>query len=489
MDLVLYQRAAPSDRLRIWAGAFFQTQAPSLTWRLDGAVRTPRALRPIGSVRPDAMLPANAQPATIRRAFAGVYEFDRLQPDTRYTITVESGGERGEWSFRTLPAAVPATVDRWFNLLLVSCFYQAEDVAGLAGTIVARLPAAVRPHLTLLMGDQVYLDLPTQLLFPRDQAGLAEKFETDYRRNWAGPQGYAQVLAAAPSISLPDDHEYWNNFPHVTPIVANTWSEAGRTAWTQAAQALYDGFQFPHTGTPGDSFTLDVPPLSFFLLDGRTLRDPERRFVLPPAGRAQLDAWAQRVIDQQLFGVFVSGQSLFAEPAGLVAGKLADYEMPNYQDFPAIVRALTRLTDAGRPLLCLTGDVHWGRMTEARDLRTGRAAIREIITSPASLVATIGADQLKGLGPAIGSLFGAPAQPWPRHADPLPPPAYFASAVHANRFPCSVPLHRQRGNHVTLLSFRQSGGGIDLRVAYYPLSPADADRSPAIVGPIQLRGW
>jgi hypothetical protein len=484
-DLVLYQRAAPSDRLRVWAGTLYATQAPELEWRLDGAPRVPQALRPLDSVRSDEMLPPNVRPAVVQRAFTGVYEFDGLQPDSLHTVTITSGGESRERSLRTLPAAVPTALDQWFNVLLVSCFYQAEDVRGMAGTIVSQLKAAAKPHLTLLMGDQVYLDLPTQLVFPRDLASLADKFETDYRRNWIGPLGYGQVLAAAPSVSIPDDHEYWNNFPHITPIVANTWNRPDRDTWQSAALAMYKGFQFPYVGNLGDAFRLDVPPLSFFISDGRTLRDPERGFTLSPAARDQLGQWVDHVIGQRLVGIFVSGQSLFVEPAGLLKGKVADYELPNYKDFRDIVRTLTRLVDGRRPLLCLTGDVHWGRVTEALDQTTGRTAIREIITSPASLVATMGSDQLKEAGSALGGIFGRSTDPWPRHADAKAPPAYFASDVTANRFAClNPPRHRQRGNHVALLSFRQSGGGVDLQVTYYPLSFTEP---PRVVGTFPLR--
>lgn len=32
--------------------------------------------------------------------------------------------------------------------------------------------------------------------------------------NWRGQSGMAAALAAAPSVAMPDDHEYWNNYPH-----------------------------------------------------------------------------------------------------------------------------------------------------------------------------------------------------------------------------------------------------------------------------------
>ena len=119
------------------------------------------------------MLPPDVRPSVVRRAFTGVYEFDGLQPDTRYTIAIQSGGEVKQWSLRTLPAAVPSALDQWFSVLMVSCFYQAEDVTGVAGGIISQLKAASQPPLTLLMGDQVYLDLPTQVIFPSDLAMFA----------------------------------------------------------------------------------------------------------------------------------------------------------------------------------------------------------------------------------------------------------------------------------------------------------------------------
>src|SRR5213593_238194 len=93
MTLVIYPRAAPNDRVRVWIGAFQITQSPALTWTLDQAPAIPKVLREISSVRPDDMLPIGANPGTARRAFTGVYEFDGLKPDTPHEITVTANGE------------------------------------------------------------------------------------------------------------------------------------------------------------------------------------------------------------------------------------------------------------------------------------------------------------------------------------------------------------------------------------------------------------
>src|ERR1700674_5827501 len=154
MRLVLDPRAAPSDSLRVWIGAFQRTQAPVLSWRIEEVAVNPKALRPISSVRSAAMLagiPANK----LERAFTGVYEFTGLQPDTVYRIEVTSENATTTLHTRTLPEKVATQLDRSFNVLLVSCFDQAEDRKGLACTIVSQLKSTSKPHLTILAGDQV----------------------------------------------------------------------------------------------------------------------------------------------------------------------------------------------------------------------------------------------------------------------------------------------------------------------------------------------
>jgi hypothetical protein len=468
----------------VWVGAFQTTQVPVLSWRLDDVAINPKPLRAISSVRSFAML-AGIPAHKLERAFTGVYELTGLQADTFYQIAVTSEGNTTTLQTRTLPRSVTTQLDRSFNVLLVSCFHQAEDRGGLAGTIVSQLKATSQPHLTILAGDQVYLDLPTLKDFPDDLSLLAQKFEEDYTLNWSGPLAYTQVLNAAPAISTPDDHEFWNNYPHPSPFIANSRFPGGQDRWRQAAQAMYEGFQLAYPAKPAFAEIIDVHPLSFFFADTRTGKNINLDFTMTTAARKQLDDWVTSVIAAGRFGVFVSGQSLFAEAAGRIGGAIGDYELANYGDYGEIVRSLGRLVDEGKkPVLCLTGDVHWGRVATTKDIRTGRIAFAEVISSPASLVSTVGADQVKLFVNVLGGLFGG-KNPWPRHSEPATLPAFFASNVLGGAFPCSW-VHGQRGNHVVMLSFRQQGGGLELRVKYWPISRDIQVGKPVEVGPIEL---
>jgi hypothetical protein len=493
MDIVLHPRAAPGDRLRVWIGAFQVTHAPALNWMLDGAAIEPVGLRPIASARTDDLLPANQAPEAVPRVFTGVYEIGGLQPGALHTVSVSAEGIQAELSVRTLPGAIPADLDEWFNVLLVSCHHAAEDRRGLSGIIVSQLRALLRPQLTILGGDQVYLDLPTLMNFRDDERWLAEKFERDYIANWRGPEGYASVLDAAPSVSIPDDHEYWNNFPHPSPFIQNAWTQDGRERWRKAAQAMYRAFQLPYPNNLppfpnglGEAFILDVDPLSFFIADTRSGKDPDRRFTMPESEHQQLNDWVDRVIAEQRVGVFVSGQSVFENPTSEIGGAIADYELPNYEDYGRMMQTLQRLVEGGRPLLCLTGDVHWGRITSVQDVTTGRTPITEVIASPSSLVTTVGADTFNEIGDFLKGIIGA-SDPWPRHSAPGKPPDFLASEALGRRFICTS-IHGQKGNHVALLSFRQGGAGVRCRVTYWPIHADSTIARPVELGPIKLKG-
>jgi hypothetical protein len=488
MKLTLVPRVAPPDVLRVWVGAQ-AAQAPTLTWSVDGkllADTAVRALRPMASAIPQALAGGRAS------NFSGVYELRGVKAGKRYRATVGAAvgaiSASAELVTSTLPAAVPGVFDKPFNVLLVSCFHQAED-RGQAAVIATELTGPSSPDLTLLLGDQVYLDLPTLANFPEDTPALARKFEADYRANWQSETGYARLLTLAPTASLPDDHEYWNNFPHASPIIQNSWKEPGRRNWAAAASALFDAFQFsydPDTylfggpAQPGDALVIDVEPLSFFLADGRSKRDPDRAWVFTRRGVEQMQRWVADTIAKRRVGVFITGQSLLDPAASTLEGRVADYAMPNYMDFGRITEILGRISDAGLPLILVTGDVHWGRVARASDNRTG-ASIYEIISSPTSLVTSVGSDQWKSMWGAIKG-----GNDWPRHSDAADVSDFLWTGRFGKRFGCTR-IHAQKGNHVVLLSFARNGAGVSLRTTYYPIHKDATLRKPCALEEISLR--
>ena len=477
MTLVLHPRASSGDRLRVWLGAFDRPPT-GLTWAVDGQDLPAVALRPIG--------PAHRWDAS---TWTGVFELGgadapEITPGSRHRVSVrESGasGRRAQLEVRTVPAGVPWHLDRSFNVLLVSCFHQAEDRSGRVGQLVAGLPVTLRPDLTLLMGDQVYLDLPTVQNFESASAALAQRFEGSYRANWLGPQGYARVLDAAPAVAIPDDHEYWNNFPHRSPIIQNSWEASDRESWRTAADAVFESFQLAAPAALGDPVELDVPPLSFLVLDNRSQRQADRSRSLPPGALAKVAAWVDRLIETRSFGVVVTGQSLLDEKVGDLKGAVADRVLANYGDYPQLVRELARLSEAGRPVLLLTGDVHWGRAVEVRS--EGQIRFLEVISSPSALVSSVGADQFKSIRASMHQLFTGQRDPTFRHSDPQDPPAYFAHALFGSRYKTTM-LTGQKGDHVALLSFRRHGDGLRLTVRFLPVPGTGGP--PTTVGPLSL---
>jgi hypothetical protein len=249
---------------------------------------------------------------------------------------------------------------------------------------------------------------------------------------------------------------------------------------------MYAGFQLPYPAQPGEPVRFEIAPLSFFVADTRSMRDAHRRFSMSEAAHQQMEHWVGDTIAKKQFGVFISGQSLFTHASGKIAGAVGDYALPNYDDYGRILLRLQKLADAGRAVLCLTGDVHWGRVVTAMDIRTGRTAFAEIISSPLSLVTTLGRDQIQEVGAFLSDLFG-PKNPWPRHANPDDPPAFLASDSLQGRFPCTT-WHRQKGNQAVVLGFRQHGSGIEVRITYWPITRHTTVARPSVIGPMTLVG-
>jgi hypothetical protein len=481
--LTAWPQLGGAGELKLWIGVFGSEAPPPPAFAIFGQAVTPLAAVAWFPIR-DLQVGLGNQPANHQ----AVVRLPSRGPGQAHKVTVTVGAESIERVVFTLPQAVPAKLDGSFNLLLSSCYFQPEDAAGLLGTIVSRLP--VRPHMSLLAGDQVYLDLPLFEDLPEDNPALTRALGDKYRRNWLSGQlgvaGLEPVLACAPTLCLPDDHEFWNNYPFAQSQLPGTWHEGGRKLWADAAQALYEDYQ--QGGAPASAPTfwrLDIEPLKMLLLDTRCHRggDFDADFGLfTQAAQDALAQWksdllAAQAAGQAAVGVLSAGQAIFVDKPGDLARRWADAEYANYCQFGVVERTLDALAAAGVPVVYLTGDVHWSRVAEAEYLPKNRPLLYEVICSPSRLIDSPGSDQKSELVDKLHGLFGERAT-WPRHSDPATPPDRFGAA---RQFAPSTVCGR-RGDQVALVQFSRSGRGVEMQVSYYAIHP-----DPAVAAPVSAR--
>jgi hypothetical protein len=195
---------------------------------------------------------------------------------------------------------------------------------------------------------------------------------------------------------------------------------------------------------------------------------------MPPATVAKIQAWeqdlmAQRQQQRPAFGMLCSGQALFVGPTEVSKRERQDAEMSNYAQFERhLVPTLERLSSAGIPVIYVTGDVHWGRLAQAHDLRMDRPMIYEVIASPSRLIRIPVLDAAKETAANAKGIFGK-REPWPRHSTYEKVPKHLGKSGRF-RLECNIDSkwgHAKQGDHVAVMSFCRAGGGIDFNVTYY----------------------
>lgn len=464
MNVVLHPRFADQPgKLRVWIGVTGGSAPPALAWQLNGAPVDPRPIRGLASARTPAMLHGNP-----RRAFAGLYEFDAGGPAT-HRVSVRAGALSASATVRQFSDTLPVSLDQWFNVLCVSCYYHEEARPGALAATLDRVRKKAAPHMTVLMGDQVYLDLPTLKNFDDDLVSLAAKFEADYVRNWMVSPGFSEVLRMAPSVSIPDDHEYWNNAPHPATVIQNSWREASRDRWREAARAMFAAFQAPSPDSVVQPYEVDISPVSFLFVDGRSDRRADRSRAFAPAALARISAWVEKLNQRSLVGVFATGQPVLGNKAGRLSGRIADWALSNYGDHQALLETLGKCK---QPLVLLTGDVHWSRTAHAK---RGDGKVCDVVVSPAALVETAGGDHVRTTSNWVRELVHR-GKPWPRHSSPDAPPRGVNFGPGA-RVDFTTTFEGQ-GDQIAVLQFRNHGGRVHARVQYWHVqSEAETPRT------------
>jgi hypothetical protein len=318
---------------------------------------------------------------------------DGLAANHTYTLWLRPGLGRRYGApavVRTLPQALPGPQAWPFTVFLGSCFdYRGEGASGV-GELRRLLSDERLPHLKLLCGDQIYLDLPVFQDIP-SRAPAAYGFALGkYLRNWAprGTQlanGYGDFLRHGANLFVSDDHEFWNNYPFAASHLPCTYTAASRQRLGGIAAALYRGFQARcgvgdgrralqeiTLGTPGEPGSLEI-----YAIDGRLERAYERAHW--PADVEELCARLRRL---RAPAVVVLSQPLFEPAVSGLRRRWVDAGIPDFRDYEPLVHALD---DAPHDVLVLSGDIHCGRIAVCQAAR-GRSKIVEVVASPLSLI-------------------------------------------------------------------------------------------------------
>lgn len=239
--------------------------------------------------------------------FHGHHLISGLDPHTAYTAHARlaedatvTGGRvtlSSSCRFATLPDQLG---DEPLRLVLASCFDIGTDTDRQLPALCAELFADEFPDMTLLIGDQVYLDAPWWQFRSRTKHDPRQFYLAKYWSAWGhgidGHGGLSPLLRVGGNWFLPDDHEFWNNFPHATPLALHSfknwrhifsdrlhrlrqWRQANGEipeslveppspsewgTWSRAAYELFASFQTPpepisHTAA-GDGAPQNGPP-------------------------------------------------------------------------------------------------------------------------------------------------------------------------------------------------------------------------------------
>ncbi|MCO1659611.1 hypothetical protein [Pseudonocardia humida] len=296
---LLVQKDAGQSWVVVWIGAVVQSldveDVPvQIVVRRPGGERSVRVVLRrycIDGERSESGLPADL------RFLHGQVMVPDLDPATGYEVALVAGPLHPAEPIRarTLPRELEP--GRPLRLFAASCYDADTDARDALDAAFGSVFADEAPDLTLLLGDQVYADAPAwrYALMSRHtpRTGLLLK----YWRTWGmqpDPDGHARrglrgVLGSGPTYFLPDDHEFWNNWPNRTVTAKHSYGNI----WS----ALVNGHRrrravVPDTIGPAvkEPFDPRVPP-----------SDPLQQSYLP-VHPGEWDAWG--LASFELFGSF-----------------------------------------------------------------------------------------------------------------------------------------------------------------------------------------
>ena len=412
----------------------------------------------------------------VYQRFYSIVEFDNLTPGTHYQLRfsrrlekIKGVPRQQQWQelrdgkFDTLPESLPDHKQAAFTIGLGSCFYSHRDggqTAGAYRALYERGHPDVRPDITFLTGDQVYLDIGFDSLSLISKE-IRDRVANDYAEHW---QLLGSIFTRGGTWMLADDHEYWNDYPFydsLLPTLLTLKLDYVRKAWTKAAQ---DGVRKIQCSPTVETFSIGTD-ISFCLADLRSGRD-KKGFMSREDFRT-MESWAKNL---QSPGVLVLSQPLLVERS---------YSERNLVSFESQYKALlVALADSGHDIVVLSGDVHFGRISETTLTPSGRRLI-EVVSSPLSNLTG-----LNGLATS-GPKFSPHRFPDPREIvihgwkpAKVKHNKKFAVSTKRGFIASAYPRERTREHFMTVGFQRHQEGGIKLSVNAWRVRERDQNNLP-----------
>lgn len=277
---------------------------------------------------------------------------------------------------RTLPASPDG-----LQMVLASCFYAANSQLQAATPLPDQyLPPYSPPHVKMLCGDQIYLDLSWGGFVPRTNISIWDRYEEQWHS-----EDFLAWMANGGNLCIADDHEFWNNYPstvRVTPWLNKLFKAPSQPFVQQMHEAfiIYQGVLNANPDKlrtdPGQPLKLDdlycfefpgddTPPefskyFNLLVLDTRTQRSTKPGQFTNPVWLNTVTTKITTCIGPTLL---VTSQPILAQPGGPEAN-LSDYS----NQFALLWEAIWK---SQHQVLLLTGDIHWSRAQRFKSQYTG----------------------------------------------------------------------------------------------------------------------
>ena len=332
-----------------------------------------------------------------------------LQPDTRYNLRVRQPDRRGQQAFsRTLPD-LSGGGPFAFTVAVGSCYSSHTDRREIGRSYPPPMHEPTRTdadpiRLRFLIGDQLYMDLEPFGEFVNPLSQPPEPIAR-YLFEWSHPK-YAPFLSRSPTLTLADDHEFWNDYPNAFPQPQISWAWTVGGAGGQLAARLrraFRLFQAPLNLDPAGiqdnaaaidalldraalSPRIDVGPLSFFCLDSRLSRavwsKDRPTQAIDPASLAECRAWLQAGDGP---AVLVLAPVFADAPKGFPM-VLFDKNLSNYAADYSELAGLVFEALSHRHVIVLGGDIHVSRVCRIERQPPAPFMLHEVVASPLSLI-------------------------------------------------------------------------------------------------------